>query len=402
MTAVARRALITGLSGQDGSLLAEALLADGVEVHGVVRGGGEADLKAAESLRERVAVYDGDLLRPQTLSCVVAAVRPDELYHLAAPSFVPASWEDPAETFTAVTVASATLLRAVRDHSRDTRLLVAGSAQMFGDAPVSPQTELTSCRPRSPYATAKLATHQLVGQFREHDDLFACSAILYNHESERRPESFVTRKITRAAASIKLGLSDRLVLGDTSTLRDWSDARDIVAGCRLMLAHDRPGDYILASGVGRTVAQLLDVAFAHVGLDPACHVEIDDSLIRPPEATASVGDAARARAELGWQPEVSFEQLIGRMVDHDLRELTGARRRWRRAPGGRGPPAPRGVGASRRSPGASPTRSRSAPSRPGMASPRTQPAPGSCTPSRPTWSPPPCASCPSARAPGCG
>jgi GDPmannose 4,6-dehydratase len=321
VSAPARRALITGLSGQDGSLLAEALLADGAEVHGIIRGGAGGDLKAAEVLRDRVTLHPGDLLAPESLIAAVGTVEPDELYHLAAPSFVPASWERPEETFEAVTVATAALLRAVRDRSSATRLLVAGSAQMYGDAPESPQTELTPCRPRSPYATAKLAAHQLVGQFREHDGLFACSAILYNHESERRPENFVVRKITRAAASIKLGLSDRLVLGDTSAVRDWSHARDIVAGCRLMLAHQRPDDFILASGVGHTVQEVLETAFAHVDLDPAEHVEIDRDLIRAPEATPSVGDPAKARTQLGWLPEVSFAQLVAGMVDADLANL---------------------------------------------------------------------------------
>jgi GDPmannose 4,6-dehydratase len=320
----ARRTLITGLTGQDGSLLARALLADGHEVHGVVRGGASAPLKPAEPLRGRVEVHAGDLWAPDGLAALVGELAPDELYHLAAPSFVPQSWDDPAATLAAVVVATAALLGAVRDRSPHTRLLVAGSAQMFGDAPHSPQTELTPCRPRSPYAVAKLASHQLVGQFRAREGIFACSAILYNHESELRPENFVVRKITRGAAAIKLGQTDRLVLGDTSAVRDWSYAGDIVAGCRLILGHDHAEDYVLASGTGHTVQEVVQTAFAHVGVDPANHVEIDGGLVRTPEQTPSVGDATRARTELGWKPQLSFEQLIARMVDFDLRELAAA------------------------------------------------------------------------------
>jgi GDPmannose 4,6-dehydratase len=194
---------------------------------------------------------------------------------------------------------------------------------MFGDAPDSPQREDTPCRPRSPYAAAKLASHQLVGLMREHTGVFACSAILFNHESERRSPHFVTRKITRAAASIKLGLSSELTLGDTSAIRDWSFAPDVMRGCRLMLGHERAGDYILASGIGRTVDDLLRVAFAHAGVDPAEHVRTDPDLVRASETTPPVGDPTRARTELGWAPTLTFEQLVARMVDADLAELSG-------------------------------------------------------------------------------
>jgi GDPmannose 4,6-dehydratase len=226
----------------------------------------------------------------------------------------------------AIAVATSTLLEAVRDEAPGTRLLVAGSGEMFGDAPESPQREDTFCRPRTPYAAAKLAAHQLVGQMRERHGMFACSAILYNHESERRPENFVTRKITRAAASIKLGLSDELVLGDTSAVRDWSFAGDIMRGCRLVLARDDPRDYVLGSGVGHTVADLVEVAFAHVGLDPADYVRTDPDLVRAPELVPPVGDPSRARAELGWEPTLTFEQLVARMVDADVADLSRAHR----------------------------------------------------------------------------
>ncbi|MGA9860148.1 MAG: GDP-mannose 4,6-dehydratase [Solirubrobacteraceae bacterium] len=322
MSAGPGRALITGLSGQDGSFLAEQLLADGYAVTGVVRGDTGADLLSAEHLRHEVTLVSGDLLVPESLSAIVAEQRPDELYHLAAPTFVPDSWRDPAQTMAAIAVATATLLMAVRDHSPHTRILVACSAEIFGDAPESPQREETPCRPRSPYAAAKLAAHQLVGQLRAGDGIHACSAILYNHESERRPVSFVTRKITRAAAEIKLGRSTQLILGDTSATRDWSFAGDVMRGCRMILARDEPDDFILASGVGHTVQELLETAFAHVGLDPAQHVRIDPQLVRAPEPTAPVGDPGKARRELGWEPAVDFAQLIGRMVDADLVALS--------------------------------------------------------------------------------
>ena len=318
------RALITGLTGQDGSFLAESLLADGCEVVGLIHPAGAGPrLGSATHLEDRIPTIEGDLLAPDSLRQAVAEVRPDELYHLAAPTFVPESWRHPAQTLAAIAVGTATLLEAVRADSPETRILVAGSGEMFGDAPESPQREDTPCRPRTPYAAAKLAAHQLVGQLRGRDGMFACSGIFYNHESERRPQNFVTRKITRAAAAIKLGLADELTLGDTSAVRDWSFAGDIMRGCRLILGHDTPGDYILASGVGHTVADLLDAAFAHVGLDPAAHVRTDPALVRPPEGTAPIGDPGRARAELGWRPTLTFEQLVARMVDADLVDLGG-------------------------------------------------------------------------------
>jgi GDPmannose 4,6-dehydratase len=319
-----RRALITGLTGQDGSFLAEQLLADGYEVIGLVREEPGAGLGCAEHLHDDVQRIDGDLLTPETLVSAIREVAPDELYHLAAPTFVPESWQDPAQTMTAIAGGTATLLQAVGAHSPHTRVLVAGSGEMFGDAPESPQREDTPCRPRTPYAAAKLAAHQLVGLMRGHTGVFACSAILFNHESERRSPSFVTRKITRAAASIKLGLSDELTLGDTSATRDWSFAPDVMRGCRLMLGHEQAGDYVLASGVGHTVQDLLRVAFGHAGLDPADHVRTDPDLVRAPETTAPVGDPGRARTELGWAPTLTFEQLVARMVDADLAELSAA------------------------------------------------------------------------------
>jgi GDPmannose 4,6-dehydratase len=317
----ARRALLTGLTGQDGSFLAELLLERGYEVAAVVRRPPADPLGASEHLRSRIELIVGNLLNPASLTAAVARVQPDELYHLAAPSFVPDSWRRPAQTLAAIAGSTAALLEAVRDRSAHTRVFVAGSGAMFGDAPESPQREDTACRPRNPYAIAKLAAHHLVGQLREHDQLFACSGILYNHESERRPESFVPRKVSRAAAAIKLGLASELTVGDLDAVRDWSFAGDVMQGAWLMLQREHPQDYILASGIPHTVADLARVAFAHVGLDANDHVRVDADLVRPEEPVPRVGDSSRARAQLGWQPTLSFEQLVQRMVDADLSAL---------------------------------------------------------------------------------
>jgi GDPmannose 4,6-dehydratase len=312
---------VTGITGQDGSFLAELLLEREYRVIGTVREAPVGSLGASEHLRGRVELLHADLLDPASVIAAVAEVRPDELYHLAAPSFVPDSWAHPAVTVAAITAATATLLEAVRDHSPRTRMFVAVSSTIFGDAPESPQHEDTPCRPQNPYGTAKLAAHQLVGQYRAAEETFACSGILYNHESERRPESFVTRKITRAAAAIKLGLEQEVVLGDLGAIRDWSFAGDVVRGAWLMLQQAAPDDYILASGVGHTVQEFADAAFAHVDLKASDHLRVDPTLLRPPEQTPPIGDPVRARERLDWRPRIGFEQLVHRMVDADLAAL---------------------------------------------------------------------------------
>jgi GDPmannose 4,6-dehydratase len=320
----APRALITGITGQDGSFLAELLLEKGYLVSGLIRGPAERSLGSSEHLRGQVELVRGDLLDPDSLRRAIEDVRPDELYHLAGPSFVPASWERPGETIGAIAGSCAAILQAVREIEGDTRVLVSASGAIFGDAPESPQHEDTPCRPTTPYAIAKLATHQLVGAVREHDGLHASSAIVYNHESERRPERFVTRRITRGAAAIALGLQDELTLGTLEAVRDWSFAGDIVRGAWMMLQQDRPDDYILASGVPHTVAELARAAFACVELDAERYLRVDSSLVRPAERTPSVGDPAKARTRLGWEPQVDFEHLVERMVKADLRSLREA------------------------------------------------------------------------------
>jgi GDPmannose 4,6-dehydratase len=316
-----RRALITGLTGQDGSFLAELLLEKGYEVAGVARGGEERELGCAEHLRGRVGVIAGDLLDPKSLRAAVERAQPHELYHLASPSFVPASWERPAETLRAVVGSTGALLEAVREGDRAVRVFVAGSGSMFGEAPESPQSESTPCHPTTPYAIAKLASHQLVGAMRDHDDLYACSGILFNHESERGPLPNAARAIARGVAQIKLGRAEEVTLGALDAVRDWSFAGDVVRGAWLMLQQDRPGDYVLASGVGHTVAELAETAFACVGLEAESYVRIDPKLVRPPEKTPNVGDPTCARERLGWQPQVSFGQLVERMVQAELRAL---------------------------------------------------------------------------------
>jgi GDPmannose 4,6-dehydratase len=268
-----------------------------------------------------VRIVQGDLLDSDGLRAVVADAQADELYHLAAPSFVPESWRRPARTLAAIGGSTATVLEAVREHSSQTRVFIAGSGAMFGAAPESPQRENTPCRPETPYGSAKLVGHQLVGQLRVNDGMFACSGILYNHESERRPETFVTRKVTRAAATIKLGQAEEVALGDVSAVRDWSFAGDLMLGAWLMLQRDEPYDYILASGVGHTVAEFVEYAFAYLGLRAEDHVRVEEGLRRPSEPTRRVGDSSRARDLLGWRPTLSFEQLIERMVESDLRAL---------------------------------------------------------------------------------
>ncbi len=309
------RALITGITGQDGSYLCELLRGGGYEVIGLVRAGSNGPAG--------VATIEGDLGDPQSLRAAVLESAPDELYHLAAPTFVPASWKDPAGTLALVAGATATLLQAAREVD-GARVLVASSGEIFGAANVSPQNEGTPMRPRSPYGVAKVAAFGLVDTLRHKHGLHASSAIAYNHESPRRPERFLPRKVARAAAAIKLGLQDELVLGDMGAVRDWSHARDVVRGYRLMLQQDEPGDYVLASGVGRTVRELVGAAFAVVDLDVERHVRSDARLVRPSERTPPVGDITLARRRLGWQPETSFEAMIEEMVRADLAALEAA------------------------------------------------------------------------------
>jgi GDPmannose 4,6-dehydratase len=316
------QALITGIGGQDGSFLAELLLEKGYRVTGLVHGAvAAASLGASEHLRGRVELLGGELLAPDSLRAAIVAAEPDEIYHLAAPSFIPASWAAPGETVRAIAGSCAAILETVRELAPATRVFVASSGAIFGEAPESPQREDTPCRPTTPYAIAKLAAHELVGALRSHDGLHASSGLVYNHESERRPEQFVTRRIARAAAAISLGLQDELTLGSLDAVRDWSFAGDVMEGAWLMLQQQAPEDYVLASGVGRTVREFALAAFAVVGLDAERCLRVDSALVRAPEVTPSVGDPTKAAERLGWRPRLSFEQLVERMVEADVRAL---------------------------------------------------------------------------------
>jgi GDPmannose 4,6-dehydratase len=309
-----RRALITGVTGQDGWYLTDLLLAREYEVIGMVR-------RSDASVPDGISTVVGDLLDPPSLRAAIEVTRPRELYHLAAPTFVPDSWEDPTETLAAIGGATATLLASARAVDEGMRVWVSTSSEIFGDAGESPQHERSAMRPRSPYGVAKLTAHGLVGTMREHFGLFACSGITYNHESPRRPERFVSRKITRGAAAIKFGFEHELVLGDLDAVRDWSHAADVVQAAWLALQASEPDDYVVASGIGRTVREFVAAAFATVDLDWEAHVRIDSELVRAREPIALVGDPSRARERLGWQPERSFEELVAEMVRADLEAL---------------------------------------------------------------------------------
>ncbi len=315
----ARRALITGIGGQDGSYLAELLLREGYEVVGMVRERPEAPQPNLERIRDRLTLLHGELHDAASLASVVAAAEPDELYHLAAPSFVPASWKDPTAAVEAIAGSTATLLALALRHGF--RFYLAASAEVFGDAGESPQREGSPMRPRSPYGVAKLAALGLVGVMRERHCLHASAGILYNHESPRRPAHFLPRKVTQGAAAIAAGRQQTLELGALDAVRDWCHAADVARAAWLMLRQDVPGDYVIASGVGRSVGDLVDAAFAAAGISAEGRIVVNPEYVRPAEATPPVGDPTRARTVLGWAPEIPFAAMIAEMVAADLAAL---------------------------------------------------------------------------------
>jgi GDPmannose 4,6-dehydratase len=323
----ARRALITGIAGQDGSYLAELLLDKGYEVYGIVRGSPLSPHPNLERVRDDVHLMQGDLLDQMTLLDAITRSAPDELYNLAATSFVPASWRHPVMTaqFTAVGVTS--MLEAVRITNPQLRVYQASTSEIFGATSESPQTENTRFVPHNPYAVAKLYGHLMVSTYRERYGMHASSGILYNHESPRRPVEFVSRKVTRAAAAIKLGLADELRLGDLDATRDWSYAGDVAEAMWLMLQQDRGDDYVVCSGASRTVRELVDTAFAVVGIEPGPYLVVDPEFVRPRDPVQLVGDPSKARRQLGWKPRTAFEDMIEMMVEADLRDLADARDR---------------------------------------------------------------------------
>jgi GDPmannose 4,6-dehydratase len=318
---MARRALITGIGGQDGSLLAAFLLDRGYEVHGIARRPA-TEYPDLDELRGRVAVVEADLLDGGALRGALEEARPDEIYNLAAPSFVPQSWERPVETAEFAAVGVTSLLEAVRAAAPAARVYQASSSEIFGAPPESPQTEKTPLAPVTPYGVAKAYGHLIARSYRLRYGLFVCSGILYNHESPRRPLTFLPRKVAHGAAAIALGLERELVLGDLEARRDWGYAGDSVRAMWLMLQQDEPADYVIATGHSHSVRELVTLAFEHVGLVWADHVRVDPSLLRGrAELHDLVGDPTRAREQLGWLPEVDFPQLVRLLVDADLARL---------------------------------------------------------------------------------
>jgi GDPmannose 4,6-dehydratase len=318
-----RRALITGVTGQDGSYLAELLLEEGYEVYGMVRRASTESFERIAHFADRITLVQGDLLDQLSLVGALQDARPTEVYNLAAQSFVPTSWRQPVLTaeFTAVGVTR--VLEAIRTVDPSIRFYQASSSEMFGKVRQVPQNELTPFYPRSPYGVAKAYGHFITVNYRESYGLYAVSGILFNHESPRRGLEFVTRKITDGVARIKLGLTNELRLGNLDAQRDWGFAGDYVRAMWLMLQQDEPQDYVIATGVEHSVQEFVDAAFAHIGLDPRKHVAVDQRFVRPAEVDHLVGEASRAREELGWEPKVSFSALVEMMVDADLERLSG-------------------------------------------------------------------------------
>ena len=312
------RALITGITGQDGSYLAELLLNKGYEVFGIVRRSSVKKFDRIEELMDQIELVEGDLTDQSSLDSVVHSVQPDEVYNLAAQSFVPVSWSQPVLTGDVTGLGVMRILEAVRRHRPQAKFLQASSSEMFGKVRETPQTEKTAFYPRSPYGVAKVFGHFITVNYRESYGLFACSAIGFNHESPRRGVEFVTRKVTHQVARIKCGLAKKLFMGNLDAQRDWGFAGDYVRAMWLALQQPEPEDYVLATGETHSVRELLEAAFGAVDLDWQEYVEIDSKLIRPAEVDILCGDASKAREKLGWVPEVGFEELIKMMVEADL------------------------------------------------------------------------------------
>jgi len=319
-----KRALITGVTGQDGSYLAELLLEQGYEVHGVVRRASTETFERINHLSGKIQLHQADLLDQLSMIDVMKETQPDEVYNLAAQSFVPTSWKQPVLTgeFTAIGVTR--MLEAIRLLGPDKiRFYQASSSEMFGKVVEVPQKESTPFYPRSPYGVAKVYGHWITVNYRESYNMYCCSGILFNHESERRGREFVTRKVTDGVARIKLGMSHELRLGNIDSKRDWGFAGDYVRAMWLMLQQPKPDDYVVATGETHTVRKLVELAFRAVDLDWQKYVVIDPALVRPAEVDLLIGDPAKAKAKLGWVPEVTFEQLVARMVKADLARLQG-------------------------------------------------------------------------------
>jgi GDPmannose 4,6-dehydratase len=322
---MSKRVIITGITGQDGSYLAELLLEKGYEVVGMVRRASAPNFWRIEHLLPRIRLAPGDLLDQLSLLRLIDEVRPHEIYNLAAMSFVPASWDQPLLTGDYNSMGVTRILEAIRQVDTSIKLYQASSSEMYGKVREVPQTELTPFYPRSPYGVSKVFAHYITVNYRESYDLFACSGILFNHESPRRGLEFVTRKVSDGVARIKLGLAETLSLGNLDAQRDWGFAGDYVRGMWMMLQQERPDDYVIATGESHSVRELVEIAFGHAGLDWERHVRTDPRLLRPAEVDHLIGDVSKARTALGWAPSVDFRGLVSMMVDADLERLSSAR-----------------------------------------------------------------------------
>jgi len=324
-----KRAVITGITGQDGSYLAELLLEKGYEVFGLVRRSSTVNFERIGHLQDQIELISGDLLDQKSLVSALQAARPQEVYNLGAQSFVPVSWEQPMLTGEVTGLGVTRILEAIRACDESIRFYQASTSELFGKAQETPQNEQTAFYPRSPYGVSKLYAHWITINYRESYGLFACTGILFNHESPRRGREFVTRKITHGVARIKCGLDQELRLGNLDARRDWGHASDFVRAMWMMLQQDEPDDYVIATGTSRTIGEFCEVAFAHAGLDWRQYVVVDERFLRPAEVHTLLGDAAKAREKLGWEPEVGFEEMVQQMVDSDLEQVAhqSARRR---------------------------------------------------------------------------
>ena len=317
-----KRALITGITGQDGSYLAEFLLEQGYEVHGVVRRSSTEGGERIDHIVNRVHLHQADLLDQSSLAQAIDDSQPTEIYNLAAQSFVPTSWKQPVLTAEFTGVAVTRVLEAMRSVKSEARIYQASSSEMYGRVLEVPQSETTPFYPRSPYGVAKVYGHYITVNYRESYDMFAVSGILFNHESPRRGLEFVTRKISNGVARIKLGLDTELRLGNRDAQRDWGFAGDYVQAMWKMLQQDEPDDYVIATGETHTVQEFVEIAFTHAGLDWQEYVKVDPAFIRPAEVDLLIGDPAKAKAKLGWEPSVDFRGLVEMMVDSDLDALS--------------------------------------------------------------------------------
>ncbi|KST67366.1 GDP-mannose 4,6-dehydratase [Mastigocoleus testarum] len=316
-----KAALITGLTGQDGSYLAELLISKGYQVFGLVRRTSTSSLERIKHLSGKVKIISGDLLDQSSLMDVIAEAQPDEIYNLASQSYVPLSWTQPALTAEYTALGVSRLLESIRRCKSDARLYQASSSEVFGQPDSSPQTELTAFRPRNPYGVAKAYAHWMTVNYRQHYNLYACCGITYTHESPRRGTEFVFRKITNTAAQIKLGLATELKLGNLDAKRDWCYAEDAVYAMWLMLQQNNPDDYVIASGETHSVKELVKCAFEYLGLDWQNHVSVDPEFYRPNENIQLVGCVDKINTQLDWKPQYSFEELVKLMVDYDLKRL---------------------------------------------------------------------------------